>query len=339
MLGGVGFLAFVFLSLNLFPFTTKQPSSNLDYLTFNKPELWITKQGAKVKELDNLVPSDFLQEWLRFLSTEKKNMYIFFDRITGKPSLISGEGIPWIPGWVNDIKGSDLGLPDGIGGKDVPLSIVSQKAIGLINKYPKLFSIDPNFLKVNHIASGPISDYLYNVRFDFYYLDIPVERAHLSFHLNNGNLVQFGQEFICDSIYEIDPNPKISIGDAWDILWNYIGGKTEKDKILENEKLSIIPVSTDDVLKGNLVSPGNGLKYKLIYTISFIREGEIGTWEAKIDAHRGEILSFIDSNYYGHIQGGVCLHDNTSEVIMPFPAAKIVSGTDIFYSDSKGNFN
>lgn len=134
-------------------------------------------------------------------------MKLRFDRLTGKPSIIEGEGIPWIE----------------IPSDNVPVEIVENLAGDFLCKYPNLFNINPALLNLNNYASGPISDYLYNIRFAFYYFEIPVEKAHIDFHLNNGKLVQFGQEFIFDSIYEIDPILYLSIGEAWRILWDYIG--------------------------------------------------------------------------------------------------------------------
>ena len=51
--------------------------------------------------------------------------------------------------------------------------------------------------------------------------------------------------------------------------------------------------------------PGAGVEYRLVYTLTFRREGVLGTWEAKIDAHTGEILSFSDTNAYGNVSGGI----------------------------------
>ncbi len=253
---------------------------NLDYLTFFLPELWLTKQSVSLSELGELAPKDLVYQWKYFLEMENVNMYLRLDRITGKPSIISGEGIPWIE----------------VPSNNVPLERVEALARDFLCKYPNLFNINPSLLKTNIFASGPISDYLYNIRFDFYYSNIPVEKSHLSFHLNHGSLVQFGQEFICDSIYELNPEPTLSIGDAWKLLWDYVGGLSPKDVILDNGGLSIIPISTEEVLEGKLVPIGKGLKYRLVYTLVFYCDDPLYTWEAKIDAHTGEILSFCNPN-------------------------------------------
>lgn len=48
----------------------------------------------------------------------------------------------------------------------------------------------------------------------------------------------------------------------------------------------------------------------------------MGTWEAYIDAHSGEVLKFVDKNINGTIKGGIypnSIHD--TEIVRPFPYA------------------
>jgi len=276
----------------------------------------LKKDIKKLEEIQNLLPSEFLNEWKIFLDAEKKKMVLYFDKITGKPSIIEGEGLYKFSDWEN-----------------LKLEEVQGATIKFLNNYPKIFSISPSIISLNYSGSGGI-DYVYNLNYDIVYNGVKIEKAHLSFYLNHGAIVQIGQEYICDTIYELDPKPNITSEDALNILWDYIGGKLEDDEIIESGRISAIPVLSKEALAGNY-EIGKGLKYKLVYTIIFRRNGIVGTWEAKIDAKTGEILSFRDINFYGHIQGGVCLHNYNSEVIMPFPYCDYSTSS---YSDQMGNF-
>jgi hypothetical protein len=314
------FLFYLILSCNLL-FSTGRKDQNLylDSLTFQKEELFLKKDIKKLEEIQNLLPSEFLNEWKIFLETEKKKMVLYFDKITGKPSIIEGEGLYKFSDWEN-----------------LKLEEVQGATIKFLNNYPKIFSISPSIIYLNYSGSGGI-DYVYNLNYDIVYNGVKVEKAHLSFHLNHGAIVQIGQEYICDTIYDLDPKPNITPEDALNILWDYIGGKLEDDEIIESGRISAIPVLSKEALAGNY-EIGKGLKYKLVYTIVFKRNGQVGTWEAKIDAKTGEILSFSDINFYGHIQGGVYKTDgkNRKEEKMPFPYCDY--GNNL-YSNILGNFS
>jgi fibronectin type 3 domain-containing protein len=261
-----------------------------------------------------------------------------FDRVTGKPSLIEG-GLPWIPGsgMGNQIRAEEIGATEAeAAGNSVPVEIVADKARRLLETYPALFGVDTADLELMRGASGPMLDYLYYVDFQWTWHGIPVENAHVVFRLNSGNLVQIGQENVCDSIKKLDPEPLVSRDLAWQALWSRIGGKDPGDQILEPGRLSILPVSSKALLSGDEVDPGAGMEYRLIWTLQFSRAGQMGSWQARIDAHGGELVSFEDINAYGHIQGGVYKADGRpTPVSSAFPYADY-SGSA--WADAAGDF-
>jgi hypothetical protein len=310
----------------------------LDKLTFSRPELWVTAQHENGDQVMDLMPAGMRDAWTSFLAQNGSQWRMIFDRVTGRPALIEGQGIPWIPGAANNLTGADLGLDDpDVEGKDVPVDVAARLALEFLGRYPALLIVRPADLVLIAGASGPMLDYLYFIDFQWSYQGIPVERAHAVFRLNHGNLVQFGQEFIADSITGLDPIPVLKAEDAWEILWDYVGGRGSADEILNTGGLSILPVSTPEVRDHSLVNAGEGLAYKLVYTLSFRRPDVLGTWEAKVDARTGEILSFADANRYGYAHGGTFPGDRpTAEVDRLFPYVDCGGG---IFANAAGYFS
>ncbi len=319
----------------------KDGKDALDKLAFASPVTWTTFQADDMSRAASFVPSATLQAFDAFRARTGAEWTMAFDRVTGKPLLVEG-GTPWIPGTGqgNLLRAADLGVTDDEAAQNrIPVEIVAAKALDFLGAYPALFGVDTGDLTLMRGASGPVLDYLYYVDFQWNYHGIPVENAHVVFRLNSGNLVQFGQEYVCDTVKNLDPRPDLDRKTAWEILWGYVGGARLDDQVLEPGRLLIQPVSNPAMANGLAFAPGAGLEYRLVYVLAFRRPGVLGTWEARVDAHTGEILSFKDENKYGHIQGGVYKTDKNptqTEVTMPFPYANY-SGTTS-YADIAGNF-
>ncbi|MEW6757085.1 MAG: hypothetical protein AB1347_02590, partial [Acidobacteriota bacterium] len=308
----------------------KEDKDVLDSLSFAKPETWITSQtvsvdeyraGASRAEIEALAP--VLGDWDRFLTDRGGRWIMLFDRVTGRPAHMEGRGIPWIPGTANGLRGDDVGLAAYMEGRDVPVAVVAGRALDFLAAYPDLFGVKPDDLALVAEGSGPVLDYLYFLNFQWTYHGIPVEKAHLIFRLNHGNLVQAGQEFVNpEAIRGLDPAPAITAETAWQILYGFIGGPAPQDRIVQPGRLLVVPVSAPEALSRVLVEAGQGLRYRLVYEMSFHRPGVMGTWQARVDAHNGELLEFVDANRYGSIQGGVYKTDQpATEVVVPFPYA------------------
>lgn len=229
------FLNFLFLFLCIFYgnilFALIQNENNLilKEKEFVSEEIWLTQQLDEVSKLRNFLNPNLLEEFEKIKEESGGNWIILIDRITGKPGILEGKGIEWI-------KDKEKNLNE-------KMDYLVQKAISFLEEHNYLFEIDVKDLKLNELASGPVLDYLYFLHFNWNYKGIPVENAQIIFRLNHGNLVQIGQENISSSIKNLDLEPKISINEAWEILWKYLDGKDEKDSITEKGRLVIIPVS------------------------------------------------------------------------------------------------
>ncbi len=347
----LGILLTLAVAIPSFSQRVKNGQDQLDLLSFEKPEFRLTAQPRDINELRPELArtsAAMLSDLDAFTGQTGRPWLVEFDRVTGHGAILEG-GLPWIPGAGNALKGSDIGVSESMAANNsVPLEIVAGKALELLKAYPNLLGVDTADLRLRTEASGPLADYLYFLWFDWTYKGVPVEKANVVFRLNSGNLVQFGQEYISDAIYKLDPEPSFTTETAWQIVWGYMGGKAGDDEILQPGRLVIMPMSTSEALSGTDVAPGTGLEYRLVYVLDFHRQGVLGNWQAKVDAHTGEILSFRDTNEYGHIQGGVYKTDKPyvasnppsysgpqTESLMPFPYADYGSGT---YADAAGNF-
>ena len=55
------------------------------------------------------------------------------------------------------------------------------------------------------------------------------------------------------------------------------------------------------------MTAGRGYDYRLVWVIAPTVAGDIGSWEALVDAHTGELIAFQDKNAYAvrRVLGGV----------------------------------
>ena len=103
--------------------------------------------------------------------------------------------------------------------------------------------------------------------------------------------------------------------------------------------LTVIPITPQGMDADTFnTAYGTMIDYVLAYRVAFQRPDQVGTWEAVVDAHTGEVLQFTDSNAYGHVQGGVYTTDKVTgytEPTMPFPYVDYGTSS---YCDFAGNF-
>ncbi|OGF65024.1 MAG: hypothetical protein A2Y62_14485 [Candidatus Fischerbacteria bacterium RBG_13_37_8] len=88
--------------------------------------------------------------------------------------------------------------------------------------------------------------------------------------------------------------PSITLEQAVEIGFTYIGGQQQNDQFIELPHLEIIPFSRDG-WDGTI---GEGYEYHLVWAFSFRRPNYLNTWEFLVEAHSGELLALQDTNYY-----------------------------------------
>ncbi|MCI4398443.1 MAG: hypothetical protein JHC34_06330, partial [Acidobacteria bacterium] len=345
--GAVGkWLVFALAAVLVFSLLTpaqvvKKGEGGLSDLQTSNPRLWVGQNITPVNDLraDSLkVRQDaalnvLSGEWDRFLSENGSAWNMAVDVRAGRASLISGQGIPWIPGKGNNLTASALG--DRLASGPATRAAVLRLSADMMRRYPELFGADPSEFVVNQDGTGEFGGYLWYVHLDRQYHGIPVERSYVVFRVNNGNLIQFGGEFL--GPINVDPIPSISQETARQILDGYVGGLNADDEFVNQGSLSILPLAPQGDIGVYNGPVGQGVEFHLVYTVAFRRPGVMGTWEAKIDAHTGEVLAFRDANEYGSIKGGIYVTSNLdTEKVVPFPYADVASST---YADAAGNYS
>jgi subtilisin-like proprotein convertase family protein len=327
---------FLFWGVFVFSMKEKGGLSELDFLCFQSPQLRTAETNLMSQSLENL-PLEQQEAGSRFISRYGKEWNIWFDLRRGRPSLIDGGAIPFIPGYANSLRYEDFGP----GCKDnfsLPLSKVEELARDFLREWRELFKVDPEELALDPLGSGPVGESYYLLRFQWAPSGIPVEESSVYFRINGGNLLQVATREIGN--IRLDTTPYLSAETAWQILSGYVGGLTVNDKILESGRLVIVPITPrgedSNLFNGRF---GEMIDYRLCYKLVFEREGVIGRWESLVDAHTGELLLLRDANVYGSVRGTLYLEDALSGATnIPLPFAKTSLEAPKNYSDAAGRF-
>lgn len=310
----------------------KEGLSSLDKLTFAKPGLRISRTLIDAERLPQGVWDR--EAISRFRSDNDQAWHILVDERTGRVDLLDGGAIPFIPGPANKLRWQDFSAKCD-SPSCIPLVKMESLARDFLRRNQGIIKVNPEELALDPVGSVPVGNSIFHLRFQWVYRGLPVEGGSVFFTINNGNLIQVGMQNIGD--INLDPKPTISAERAWQVLRNYVGGTNDKDVVLNQGTLSIIPITPKGLDPDALKVPfGKMIDYALVYKLAFQRSGVLGNWEALVDAHTGELLRFRDSNIYGQIKGGVYKTDAPqTEVSAAFPFADYGSGA---YADALGNY-
>jgi hypothetical protein len=325
------FLISTTLFLPAFAQIVKSRGSELDKLSMTKRELRVSqtltyadsiRERLSYSENLNAFRSQYGRAW-RFLIDER----------IGRPNLLEGGAIPFIPGAGNKLRWQDFQV-DCDRPSCIPKSRMESLAREFLARNRAALQINPDELVLDPVGTVPIGNSIYFVRFQWVYGGVPVEAGSVFLAINNGNLIQVGVTNIGD--IKLDPKPTVSIEKAWQVLKSYVG-MNEKDEVINQGSLAILPITPKGLDPDTAqVSFGKMIDYVLVYKLAFRRPGTIGTWEGLVNAHTGELIRFRDSDVYGHVKGGVYKTDAPqTEVPMSLPRADYGSGT---FSDVSGDF-
>jgi hypothetical protein len=115
---------------------------------------------------------------------------------------------------------------------------------------------------------------------------VPVRGGQIGGVIIQGNLSAIG--FTHWKNVNISTEPKISAQKAYDIGFDYAGGRSINDEIWKEAALEIIPIDTG----------GESYSHRLLWNFGFRRMPFVGSWQVLVDAHTSEILAFRDVNQY-----------------------------------------
>ncbi|HPR62775.1 MAG TPA: proprotein convertase P-domain-containing protein [Thermoanaerobaculia bacterium] len=332
----ISFLFLVVSSVGLFGFTPKNSNQPLDQAVYSQPEMRVVRTISRFSSIEDRLNNG--TSYRSMMTDLGPSWYAFVDERTGRPSLIEGGAIPWIPGPANDFSFQEF-MPGCQDVSCIPLEKVDAMGRAFLASYPDVFKAGAFDLMPSRDGSGPVGSSIYFLRYFVYYKGIPVQGAYIDFRLNGGNLIQVAMDKVAD--INLSTIPQVSLKNAWDVLYSYLGELPSKyDHVIDPGTLMILPITPrgkdPDAFNGAI---GTGLSYTLAYRLQFTREGQVGTWEALIDAHTGEILHFVDVNRYGKVHGVVYPgdgHNNAADRPMPFVLTNLPSPDE--YASAGGLF-
>lgn len=270
----------------------KEGQSPLDKLTLVKPELLVSRKLTDAERLSKGVWNR--EAMAQFRSDNGSAWHALVDERTGRVNLLDGGAIPLIPVPANKLRWQNFEAKcESI--SYIPLSRMESLARNFLKRYLAVMRVNLDELSLDAAVSAPVGNSIYFLRFQWTHGGVPVEGASVFFTIHNGNLIQVGMRNIGD--IKLDPKPTISAKKAWQVLRAYVGGVADKDYVFDKGTLSIFPVTPKGLDPDALKVPfGRMIDYVLVYKLAFYRPGVLGMWEALVDAHTGELLSFRDSN-------------------------------------------
>ena len=154
------------------------------------------------------------------------------------------------------------------------------------------------YLELDPDGSIPIRQSLYFLRFQAYFHGYPIQGGSVDFRINNGNLIQITMDKVAR--IDLNPAPALNFDDAWRVVDHYIGGiDPKRDRVINKGSLVVLPVTPwghDPDIFSESAPLGSGIDYALVYKLTFHRDGVMGTWQALVDAHTGNLIQFVDAN-------------------------------------------
>jgi hypothetical protein len=171
---------------------------------------------------------------------------------------------------------------------------------------------------------------------------VRVRGSYLTAVLNSGNLVLFGAEKWGD--IDVSTVPTIDEADALVLVQSHV----EPSRIVAawgKNELILVPLASGS--RATVASFGHGYRYRLAHLLRPAFDNDLGHWEALVDAHTGELISFEDTNQYAtarEVKGGVypvsndgTPPDGVEQANWPMPFADVTNAGKTYTTDGGGN--
>src|SRR6185436_14056467 len=273
-----------------------------------------------------------------FFAHHGQDWEVRWDRRSDRANLIQGVGVPMLPGRGNRLTRADLPIRQT---GDIRMADVEALARGFMERFPELFMVEGSEFRLNPLASSNVGSdkQLWFLELQQFHGGIPVEGASAFFRINNGNLVQFGTEKVAP--VRASTKPRLDQAAALAAALRAGGFKvSEISQILEPGRLEYLPVLTAGERPGEIFAgqPGTGYQHRLVWEVSFRRQGDPATWRARVNARSGRVLDLVDMNDYATVNGGIYPETNSdAEVVRGFPFNNVTNGTTKV-TDTNGNY-
>lgn len=327
-------------------FQPKTDKTDLNQKEFFLPELYISSSTLSLQEISGQLKNQ--KAWNQFFAANGADFHVYFDPRSATAVNIMGS-IPLIPG---DGKGNRISLADvsrklGRRVDHVDAAVIAGLFDNWVRANARVLGVDASQLGPARAAEA--NSYLWHLNIPQIVNGIPVRYARVLAAVNHGNMVIAGAENW--SNVRIDTTPRISAAQARELGFSYAGGMSDKDIVLKEPSLEIIPYAPREFTSGEgFAGPvGSGYGHRLCWIFEFQRAPELARWEVMVDAHTAEVIAFQDTNHYvdAKISGGtypltnteIC-PDNIRCGIMnsdqPMPFADIGGG---LFTNSAGHYN
>jgi trimeric autotransporter adhesin len=287
-----------------------------------QPSLAIHPQGSQ-KSMEN--PA--LQ---RFFAFQSADWEVRWDERNNRPNLIQGTGIPLLPGRGNRLALADLKL----GHEGGPgMADIEAKLRGFLGDFPELLNVSQFDLRLDAKSTVNVGDdkQLWFVEFQQFHRGVPVEGAKVFFRINNGNIVQFGTERVAE--VRVSATPKIGRVAALAAAVQALGFQaSELGEIRNPGTLKLIPTLTAGEQPAEKYAgiAGRGYDHRLVWEVELRHANDAATWQAKVDARTGKVVSLVDLNYYvsAQVTGGIYPKSNTDlEQVKGLPFVNVTNST------------
>jgi len=314
----------------------KDGQDMLSSLAFQSERLSISEPIESLDDVQSFVAPATQNGWAAFQLGRSAEWRAAIDKRTAMIAVAEGGDISWIPGRGNNLTSADIGL--GLG-RSVDLPLMEKITRSFMPQVADLLGVNPGELVVNRGRSGQPASHVWFVDFNVVREGLVVEGARVVFRVNNGNLIQFGTENLPSPGAAVPPTV-LSKEQALAVVARYVGGLSAGDQILDAGSLHLLPANVSDQRFADGFELGKGRGLAKVWQVTFHRDGVMGTWQARVDAATGELLSFADVNDYATAQanGGVYPFSPTvgPEAVRAMPFANVSSGG---FANSGGLYN
>ncbi|HKI01094.1 MAG TPA: hypothetical protein VKK31_03865 [Thermoanaerobaculia bacterium] len=291
-------------------------ASPLDGLAFISDRLNAPTLLEPLDDAQSALDAEVRTGWDTFRLGASNAWKAHVDRRTGRVEFAEGDGIAWIPGRGNKLTTDDIAAV--LNGKKVPdLSTLESIARGFLPRVSRILGVDPRSLVLNQGRSGKPAEHVYFVDFDVVLGGVPVEGARVVFRVNNGNLIQFGTENLPSALSRT-PATKLSREQALAALEGFVGGFSAADTFVDAGSLRLLTVGTTDSRFGDGFAFGKGRGLATAWQFIFRRQGDNGTWRARVDGVTGEVLDLVDINHYAQATGSAKILGTATNLPVPF---------------------
>ncbi|HEV7508002.1 MAG TPA: hypothetical protein VGS07_24170 [Thermoanaerobaculia bacterium] len=301
----------------------KQGFDSLSGLAFQSDLLDPSQAFEALDNVQGFVANTTLNSWNSFRLNAPAEWRATVDQRSGMIAFAEGGNVAWIPGRGNSLTANDLSSVVKPGGK-VDLVAMEKIARNYLARNGGMLGVDSSTLVLNPGRSGQPASHLWFVDFDVVREGLVVENARVLFRVNNGNLIQFGSEYL-PSPGAVVPPTTITRSQALALASKYIGGFASADTFVDSGSLHLLPANLADNFEF-----GKGRGLVKVWQFTFNRDGVMGTWQVRVDATTGAVLELSDVNDYVTAQatGGIFQNSPTtgSEIVRPMPFANLSSG-------------